>query len=99
MPTHDASTAFLRDFERLTPAQQARFFAALKRFATDLLAIEVGQQTWFRPGLRVKRVRGTTDLYEMSWAPDGRATFSWGDPVIGGLRHVEWQRCGDHSIL
>ena len=46
------------------------------------------KQAWFRPGLRVKRVRGATGLYEMTWAPDGRATFSWGQPLTIGTRHV-----------
>ncbi|MCY4651259.1 MAG: hypothetical protein OXC98_12995 [bacterium] len=38
-------------------------------------------------------------LFEMTWAPDGRATFSWGDPVMTGMWHVIWERCGDHGIL
>ena len=50
-------------------------------------------------GLRVKRVRGVTGPYEMTRAPDGRATFSWGHPLRTGTRHVVWHRCGDHSIL
>ena len=37
-----------------------------------------------QPGLPVKRVRGVTGLYEMTWAPDGRATFSWGQPLRAG---------------
>jgi hypothetical protein len=57
------------------------------------------RQGWFRRGRRVKPVRGAPDLFEMSWAPNGRATFSWGDPVIAGTRHVLWHRCGDHNIL
>lgn len=99
MPTHEESEAFLRDLYRLTPAQQKRFRVALGRFIDDLREIESGQKTWFRPGLRVKRVRGTWGLYEMTWAPDGRATFSWGDAAVRGLVHVQWHRCGDHSIL
>ena len=100
MPTHEESSAFRRDYARLTISQQRRFDVALGRFIDDLSAMEAGQQTWFRPGLRVKRVRGTLGgVYEMFWAPDGRGTFSWGEPVITGLFHVEWHRCGDHSIL
>ena len=32
----------------------------------------------FRAGLRVKRVAGTAAIFEMTWAPDGRATFEYG---------------------
>ena len=45
---------------------------------------------WFRPGLRVKHVQGTVDIYEMTWAPDGRALFTFGEDVISGKRHVVW---------
>lgn len=99
MPTYEASPAFLRDYRRLTAAQRDRFATALSGFIADLLAMEAGERHWFRPGLRVKPVRGAPGLYEMTWAPDGRSTFAWGDPVTGGTRHVVWRRCGDHSIL
>ena len=99
MPTHEESKAFLRDLQRLTPAQRDRFRSALRRFIDDLWAMEAGEKSGFRSGLRVKRVQGTPDIYEMTWAPNGRATFSWGTPIIGGLFHVKWHRCGDHSIL
>ena len=71
----------------------------LGRFVDDLRDVEMGWRAWFRPGLRVKPVRGAPDLYEMTWVPDGRALFSWGDPKIEGLRHVQWHRCGSHDIL
>ena len=86
MPTHEESAAFLRDFRQLIDSQKARFGRALHRFVADLLAMEAGQKTWFRPRLRVKPVRGT-------------ATFSWGDPVSARTRHVLWHRCGNHDIL
>ena len=38
-------------------------------------------------------------LFEMSWAPDGRATFMWDESIQPGKRHVIWVRCGDHGIL
>ena len=78
MPTHEETPTFLRDYGRLTNTQEKRLEAALSQFIADLRAIEAGEQAWFRPGLRVKRVRGVAGLYEMTWAPDGRATFSMG---------------------
>ena len=29
---------------------------------------------------------------------NGRATFSWGDPIIAVTRHVLWHRCGNHDV-
>ena len=44
-------------------------------------------------------MQGTRGVFEMTWAPDGRATFSYGEPVQEGARHVQWRRCGTHSIF
>ena len=79
--------------------QQNRLYAALHAFIEDLLAIEAGRTDRFRPGLRVNGVQGEPGMFEMTWAPNGRATFSWGKPVSSGKWHVIWERCGDHSIL
>lgn len=79
--------------------QQNRFRLALGRFIADLLAIEEGTMGWFRPGLRVKQVRGSEHMYEMTWSPDGRALFTFSENVISGKRHVMWERVGTHSIL
>jgi hypothetical protein len=35
----------------------------------------------------------------MTWAPDGRATFHYGQPIQEGEVHVVWRRVGTHSIL
>jgi len=53
----------------------------------------------FPVGLRVKRVQGSSGVWELTWAPDGRATFSYGDQQVSGDPHVIWRRIGDHSIL
>ena len=99
MPTFEVSEAFRRDLASLTPDQYTRFKVAVGRFIKDLRAMETGEQVRFRPGLRVKRVLGTNGLYEMTWVPDGRATFAWEEPIIRGTKHIERVRCGDHSIL
>ena len=99
MPTHDETSAFLRDYESLPPEQQDRFDSKREEFIADLVAMEKGTRNAFRPGLRVKAVRGASGLFEMTWAPDGRAIFSMGRPVIKGKRHIVWHRVGDHSIL
>jgi len=48
----------------------------LEKFVEDLTAMEEGRRTAFRKGLRVKKLRGTSDVYEMSSDSDGRATFA-----------------------
>jgi hypothetical protein len=35
----------------------------------------------FPPALRVQRVQGHEGVWELTWAPDGRATFSYGSEV------------------
>ena len=99
MPTYDYSSTFIQDISRLTDQDYARFMIALRLFIQDLQAMEAGYRTAFRRGLRVKGVKGATGVFEMTWAPDGRATFAWGDPIRKGSRHVQWRRCGKHDVL
>lgn len=94
MPTHDELVQFLREFIGLTPEEQTRFLVAVRKMVEDLRA-----SRGFRPGLRVKRVQGYADIYEMTWAPDGRATFEYGAEQRAGDRHVIWRRIGSHDIL
>lgn len=67
--------------------------AVLTEFVIDL------KGGGFRPGLRVKRVMGTASVWEMTWAPDGRATFEYGDEQRPGETHVLWRRVGTHDIF
>lgn len=94
MPTYSAAARFLRDLAKLTDADRERFSVAVKHFVADLRA---GQG--FRPGLRVKRVQGAAAVWEMTWAPDGRATWQYGDEIQSGEPHVVWRRIGRHDVL
>ena len=89
----------MRDYESLTRQQQDRFDSRREEFIADLLAMEADSRRGFRPRLRVKKVQGAPGLFEMTWAPNGRAAFSMGTPVIEGKRHIVWRRVGDHGIL
>lgn len=53
----------------------------------------------FRPGLRVKGVRGHAGVFEMTWAPDGQATFQYSEEVRPGEPHFVWRRIGTHDIF
>ena len=94
MPTFEALARFLREYDKLTEAEKDLFAVARRKFVEDLRA-----GRGFRPGLRVKRYQGAEDLFEMAWAPDGRALFRYGDEVRPGEPHVEWLRIGTHAIF
>jgi mRNA-degrading endonuclease YafQ of YafQ-DinJ toxin-antitoxin module len=95
MPTREVLTSFWRDWDRLTAAQQRAFREAVGQFVADLAAGSQG----FHPRLRVKRVQGHRGVWEMTWAPDGRATFEYGDEVQPCEAHIIWRRIGTHSVF
>jgi hypothetical protein len=79
---------------RLTPELRKRFLGAVADMVED---VRSGRP--FRPGLRVKRVQGTHDVWEMTWAPDGRATWQYGPEQRPGEPHIIWRRIGTHDIF
>lgn len=42
---------------------------------------------------------GASGVFEMAWAPDGRATFEFGEAQRKGEAHIIWRRIGGHEIL
>ncbi|GGT84645.1 hypothetical protein [Streptomyces violascens] len=91
MPSFETLPRFTTDLHHLTPAQHRRFRrVVLDAFVPDL---RTG-----RPGLRIKGVRRAPGTYELTWAPDGRATWSYGKEKFAGP-HIVWHRIGTHSIL
>ena len=94
MPTYEASPEFFDSHKELTAAQRREFRAAVDKFIVDLRAGK-----GFRKGLRVKRIKGWPGIYEMTWAPNGRAAFQFGTPVTPGEAHIIWHVVGDHSIF
>ncbi|HEX5308892.1 MAG TPA: hypothetical protein VFW38_07405 [Solirubrobacteraceae bacterium] len=95
MPTREVLASFWRDWDRLTPQQQRAFREAVAQFIADI----AGEGQNFHPRLRVKRVQGRPGVWEMTWAPDGRATFEYGTEVHLGEAHIIWRRIGTHSIF
>jgi len=94
MPTYTKLPRFLKDYGELSADEQERFQQAVEKFVEDLR-----RGRGFRPGLRVRGVQGAPGIYEMTWAPDGRATFHYGEPIRQGEPHVVWRRVGTHAIL
>jgi hypothetical protein len=93
MPTFETETPFDQGFQRLTSDQQAAFKRAVQKFVADL------RRGSFRKGLRIKRVQANPGVWEMTWGPDGRATFHYGASVIPGEPHIVWRRIGGHEIF
>lgn len=95
MPTFDRLALFKREYRKLTPEQKARF-----RVAVDKLVTALSQTPPTVPGdPLVHPLAGHRGVYELRFAPDGRATFPFGAPVRGSEPHVIWRRIGGHDVL
>ncbi|HST89947.1 MAG TPA: hypothetical protein VLJ14_16360 [Ktedonobacterales bacterium] len=94
MPTYERELSFVRDWLALSRDRRGLFMKAVAKMVIDLQA-----GTGFCKGLRVKGVQGYPDVYEMTWAPDGRATFHYGTSPHPGDTHIVWRRIGTHDIL
>ncbi len=92
MPSYDRTRRFEQDWKALGEPDRRRFRTAFARFDADLAAGH------FRSGLRVKGIQGADGIFEMTWAPDGRATFEYGTPGDEGA-HVIWRRIGRHAVF
>lgn len=93
MPTFERTPRFDKDWATLSDADRDRFRSTVQKFISDLRS---GQ---FRPGLRVKSVESAPGVFEMTWAPNGRATWQYGPERRPGEPHVIWRRVGTHEIF
>lgn len=94
MPTHEEADRFWRDWDTLSPSQQAAFLRAVGEMVEVL---RVGRP--FRPRLRVKMFQQLPGVCEMSWADNGRALFVYGTSPRPGDVHVKRLRVGTHDIF
>jgi hypothetical protein len=94
MPTREVLESFWRDWDALSAEEQRAFRAAVAKFVEDLRA-----GGGLRKGLRVKGVQGARGIYELTWAPNGRATFQFGRAVRDDEPHIIWRRIGGHGIF
>jgi hypothetical protein len=93
-PTYELQPGFAREFARLPREQQRAFRRAVVKL---IAALKNGDEP--PRSLRIKRVQGTRDVWEMSWSGDGRATFRYGGERKAGEAHVVWLRIGGHEIF
>jgi hypothetical protein len=95
VPTYDQTNAFRRDWNNLRREHRQQFLNMLPRFVACL---KHGRR--FDRELRVKPVRGSDGVYEVTWEGyDGRATFQYGREVKPGEKHIIWRRIGTHDIF
>ena len=93
MPTYQRLPRFDKDLARLSAEERKLFAEAVAKFVADL------RQGQFRVGLRVRGIEGAPGIFEMTWAPDGRATFEYGKEITPGEPHIIWRRIGGHDIF
>jgi hypothetical protein len=93
-PTFEVPASFAREFARLSREQDRAFRQAVGKLVN---ALRDGRE--LPRSLRIMRVQGTRDIWEMSYSSDGRATFRYGAEVKSGETHIEWLRIGGHEIL
>jgi hypothetical protein len=94
VPTYERLPRFDRDYAALSSEQRDAFRKAVRKFVEDL---ERGQG--FRRSLRVKGIQRAEGVFEFTWAKDGRATFSYGEPAHEGEPHIVWRRIGTHDVF
>lgn len=93
-PTFEVPAGFAREFAHLSREQDRAFRQAVRKLVD---ALKEGREP--PRSLRIKRVQGTKDVWEISYSGDGRATFRYGAEVKPGETHVEWLRVGGHDVL
>ena len=94
MPTHSEAPSFWRDWQTLSHEQRLAFLAAVSKMKDDLKA-----KSAFRKSLRIKGIQKFSGIFEMTWADDVRATFSYGISQLPGEAHIIWRRVGFHDIF
>jgi hypothetical protein len=94
MPTYGKTDEFIRDYAKLSQDEKREFKRAVEKFVEDLKG-----DGNFRVGLRVKKYQKRPGLFEMTWAPDGRALFAYGPERRIGEPHVVWHAIGSHDIF
>src|SRR5258708_11490392 len=83
MPAFQVTRRFEGDRKQLTPESRARF----QRVIAGQLVPDLARGV-FRAGSRVTGARAAPGVSAMTWAPDGRATFSYRPGQQAGEPHL-----------
>jgi hypothetical protein len=94
-------TGVRRGYRRLKLEHAAEFKKVVQEGFIPACAVYAGDpSTPWPASLRVKSVRSTGGVLEMTWSfasPDGRATFQM--VTVEGELRVRWRRVGDHDVF
>lgn len=93
-PTFDRLAQFKRDYVHLTPPQREQFRAAVKKFAAPLGTPpgDVGEPL-------VRELKNHPGFFELRYARDTRAIYTFGVAIRRGQPHVIWCRIGSDDDL
>jgi hypothetical protein len=95
MPSRSVLASFQRDWQSLTSQQQRQFLATLKQFRRRPKEVRVVLPSTPQGQADAGAPRHLGD----ELAPDGRATFEYGDEAHPGQAHIIWRRVGIHLIF
>jgi hypothetical protein len=87
MPTFETLPQFEAGWKNLSREQQARFRDVVREALAQKHAVPHSAPA-------AREVAGHPGIFEMSWSPAGRATFSFGAERVPGHRHVVWRQIG-----
>lgn len=97
----ETTPAFDADIRRLKPEHVRAFTQVVReKFAPACDAFAADPARPWPASLRVKAVRSTAGILEMTWSfasPDGRATFEL--VTVEGELRCRWRRVGDHDVF
>jgi hypothetical protein len=94
-PTFDRLAQFKRDYVKLTPSQRERFRAAVKKFVAPFSTTpldDVGEPL-------VRELKEHPGYFELRFAKDTRAVYTFGQAIRRGQPHVVWCRIGTDAAL
>jgi hypothetical protein len=94
-PTFDRLAQFKRDYAKLTPSQREQFRAAVKKFVAPFSTPPPGDAG--EP--LVRELREHPGYYELRFARDTRAVYTFGQAIRRGQPHVVWCRIGTDAAL
>ncbi|MBA3826288.1 MAG: hypothetical protein H0X24_20605 [Ktedonobacterales bacterium] len=92
MPKYDTLPGFMREFNKLSHEQQQLFLEAVRAIIVSL------RLTQKLPGSPLIKKMTDYEIYEVRWAPNGRATFHLEPDPSGNEMIVVWRHIGGHEI-
>jgi hypothetical protein len=94
-PTFDRLAQFKRDYAKLTPPQREQFRAAVKKFVAPFSTTPPGDAG----ATLVRELTEHPGYYELRFATDTRAIYTFGQAIRRGQPHVVWCRIGSDAAL